>query len=46
MNCCPRSVEEYKDLVDNLSLVNIANDFVENKSSRVMHFGKFTDSEL
>ena len=46
MNCCSRLVEEYKDLVENLSLVNIAYDFVENKSSRITHFVKFTDSDL
>ena len=46
MNCCSRLVEEYKDLVDNLSLVNTANDFVENKQSRVTHFGKFTNFDL
>ncbi len=39
-------LSQYKDLVDNVSLVNIANDFVENKPSRVTHFGKFTDSDL
>ena len=41
-------LSEYKDLVDvdNVSLVNIANNFVENKLSRATHFGKFTDSIL
>ncbi len=40
------TLSEYKDLLDNLFLVNIANDFVENKPNRVTHFGKFTDSDL
>ena len=36
----------YKDVLDNISIVNVANDFVENKPNRLNQFGKFIDADI